>query len=138
MGQGDPPEQTGVGWLGAEDDEPKNDVVVVFIPSKTREDQPIDHVYWRDEAIRVMSHVFEGGATAMEGTGGWLDKEHGGQVQIEAVSIVVSFIAEGEWDEEAALQLRRFLHRMGREANQGEVAVYAKGQLRRIRRYDND
>ena len=125
-----------VNWLGAGGAEPKDTYVAVFVPSKTRDEQPLDHEYWRDEAMRTMSTLF-GGATAVAGFGGWLDQERGGKVKEEQISMVFSFIAEDEWNKANVLELRKFLHRMGREAEQGEIGVLVKDRFLRIRRYDD-
>ena len=69
--------------------ETRDGYVCVFIPSLTRDGAPIDHEYWRTEAIRVMSKLF-GGATSVNAFGGWLDDEGDGQVKEEPVSLVVS------------------------------------------------
>ena len=51
-------------WLGVEDESPRDFYVTLFIPSQTRDGEPLDHEYWRDAAVRVMSELF-GGATSM-------------------------------------------------------------------------
>ena len=82
-----------------------------------------------------LSRLF-GGATSVVGFGGWLDDERGGNVKEEQVSLVMSFTTADELNADNVLELRRFLHRMGREAQQGEVACYSGGRLMRIRSYD--
>jgi hypothetical protein len=118
-------------------DETRNESVCVYIPSRTRNGDLVDHEYWRTEAIRVMSKLF-GGATSVDAFGGWLDDEGDGQVKEEPVSLVVSFTCESQLIKPNVLQLRSFLHRMGREAQQGEVGVLVNGSFQRIRSFDHE
>lgn len=124
-------------WLGAEGANPKDAYVAVFIPSKERDGRPLDHEYWRNEAVKVMSGLF-GGATSVRGLGGWLDAEQDGKVKEEDISMVFSFFAEQEWNEENVLCLRDFLYRMGREAKQGAVGLHIMGKYLEIlsKRYE--
>jgi len=130
-----PTEGSPVSGIG--DLEPKDHYVCVFVPSLTRDGRPLNHPFWRDETVLAMSRLF-GGATAVEGVGGWLDKEQGDRIKREPVSIVVSFITSNEWNQENLLELRAFLHRMGREAEQGEIGILSDGVFERIRRFDNE
>ena len=122
--------------LGAGDKTPKNSYVAVFVPSRTRSGYDIDHASWVQEAVEVLSQLF-GGATAVEGFGGWFDEECG-QVLTERVSMVVSFISEEEWNRAKVRELRRFLHRMGRETEQGEVGLLVQNCFYRIVRFDDE
>lgn len=110
-------------------------MVTVFIPSQTRDGALLDHAIWRTEASRVMADLF-GGATAIEGDGAWCDDERNRVVKVERVSMVVSFMAKSSWNKESVAQLAKFLHRMGREAQQGEVGLIAGGEYFPIREFD--
>lgn len=51
----------------------------LIIPSADRDGQPIDHEYWREEALRLLAELF-GGATALPSAQGvWRDDERAGQ-----------------------------------------------------------
>ncbi len=117
--------------FGADKAEEKNEHVMVFVPSKTRDGRELDHTFWRNEAVRIMSTLF-GGATSVPGFGGWLDEKDGGKVKEEAISVVCSFISEDEWHLDNALEVKNFLYRMGREAEQGAVAFHARGRYMEI------
>ena len=55
-------------------------LLVLFIPSKDRSDQPIYQRYWIDEALIVLGTLF-GGATAFpQGKGVWRDDAQGGKL----------------------------------------------------------
>ena len=124
-------------WLGSGDLEPKDRFVAVFVPSKTRDGKPLNHDAWRDQMVYQMSKLF-GGATTVPAFGGWLDEERGGQVKQEAISMVGSFITADEWNEGNVFELKRFIHRMGREAQQGEIEVLLNGTFWRIRSFDSE
>lgn len=109
--------------------------MTVFIPSQTRDGAAVDHVFWRTEASTVMAGLF-GGATAVEGDGAWCDDERSGVVKVETVSMVVSFMANSSWNKETVPKLAKFLHRMGREAQQGEVGLIVGGEYFPIREFD--
>jgi hypothetical protein len=121
-------------WFGEPDLEPKSRHIVLFVPSLTRDGDSLNHEYWRDETVLLMSRLF-GGATAVQAYGGWLDEEYENRIKMEPVTAVVSFASEEECNINNAIDLRRFLHRMGREAQQGEVAVLVDGVLMRFQRF---
>jgi hypothetical protein len=129
-------ELTDIGQLlGALAGEPRDVNLTVFVPSETRDGVPIDHEFWRDETLRVMAKLF-GGATAVRGTGAWRDDERGAAVQLEYVSVVVSFTSDASWNPDTVKALGAFLHRMGRETSQGQVGVAINGQYLPIQKFD--
>jgi len=113
-------------WLGVEDVKLKREFLAVFVPSRTRDGDSIDHQRWRNETVRLMSGLF-GGATSLAAYGGWLDEERNDEIKEEGVSIVWSFYEREEWDEEAATQVRDFVYRMGGETKQGAVGLVLMG-----------
>jgi hypothetical protein len=106
----------------------------IYVPNKDRKGQEIGNQRkWVLEAIRLLSEI-NGGATAMPPVeGGWLNDE--GEIIWENPVVVYSFIRPDEFLQ-ALPELREFLHRMGRETNQGEVAVEFDGRFYRIRKFD--
>lgn len=104
---------------------------MVFVPSRTRDGkplvQPLDHAYWRTETVKALSTLF-GGATAVEGFGGWLDEARGDELKLEQNAIVGSFFSMSEdWTDDTVEELREFLYRMGRECRQGAVGFVVNG-----------
>ena len=124
-------------WLGADQYQEKDDYVAVFIPSQKRNGESLDHEYWCKEAVQTMSTLF-GGATSMKGLGGWRDDEFEKKIKQEPISIVFSFMNKNDWNKENVFALRKFLHRMGREAEQGEIGLYKSGKYIPIRNYDHE
>jgi hypothetical protein len=75
-----------------------------------------------------------GGATAMPPVeGGWLNDQ--GEIIWENPVLVYSFIRPDPFLSSLP-RLREFLHRMGRETNQGEIAFEFDGRFYRIRNFD--
>jgi hypothetical protein len=122
-------------WLGSMPGEPKDFVVTLFVPSQTRDGVPIDHDVWRDQAMEVMAGLF-GGATAIACQGAWRDDERGGAILMERNSTVQSYMAKSAWNKTTAAALAKFLHRMGRESSQGEIALVVNGVFFPIREFN--
>ena len=123
--------------LGAMGGDPRDFVVYVFVPSLSRKGDPIDHEKWRSETLCTMAELFQG-ATAVEGYGAWRDDLESGSIKQERVSIVASFMAEADWNNDTVPRLGRFLRRMGRETQQGEIGLIVKGQYFPIRDFDDE
>src|SRR5580704_8656335 len=71
---------------------------VLFIPSRTRTDEPVDQQYWVREALSVLGRLF-GGATAYpKGEGVWLDtaqdQEKGGKLLFDEPVVIQSYTSE--------------------------------------------
>jgi len=108
--------------------------ITIYIPNKDMNDKEIGtQRRWVLDAIRLLSEI-NGGATAIPVEGGWLNDE--GQIILEHPVIVYSFVAYPEAFLEHLPRLRAFLHLMGRETNQGEVAFEFDDRFYRIRQFD--
>ena len=53
----------------------------------------------------------------------WRDDERGGKVRYEEPTVVTCYADPTTMTDAARSRLRAFLHRLGREANQGEVGI---------------
>jgi hypothetical protein len=106
----------------------------VYIPNKDRDGQEIGNQRkWVLEAIRLLSEI-NGGATAMPPVeGSWLNDQ--GQIIWENPVVVYSFVRPDQFLSDLP-RLREFLHRLGRETNQGEIAFEFDGRFYRIRNFD--
>jgi len=86
-----------------------------------------------DEARKLLSQI-GGGATAYPpADGNWIDEE--GENLWEQTRIVFCYVYPDRLRAKSA-ELREFVHRFGRETNQGEVVVEFDGFFWRIRRFD--
>src|SRR5437588_7748607 len=103
----------------------------IYVPNKDRDGKEIGNQRkWVLEAIRLLSEINHG-ATAMPPVeGGWLSDQ--GEIIWENPVIVYSFIRPDEFLGNLP-RLREFMHRMGRETNQGEIAFELDGRFYRIR-----
>jgi hypothetical protein len=97
-------------------------LLVLFIPSGDRYDEPIDQEYWVEEALKVLGECF-GGATAFpQGRGVWRDDAQGGKLLLDEPVVIQCYTSEEAIEQQAA-RLRDFLTRMGAEARQGAVGL---------------
>jgi hypothetical protein len=95
-------------------------LLVLFIPSKDRSDQPIDQPYWVDEALKSLGEAF-GGATAFpQGRGVWRDDAQGGKLLFDEPVVIQCYTSEESLEREVD-RLRTFLVRLGTEGRQGAV-----------------
>ena len=110
--------------------------IVMFVPSVDRRGNPINQGYWMNEALTILGNCF-GGATAMPpGSGVWRDDSQEAQLKRDESVIVFCLAKLSDVTQGAVKKLRGFLHRMGRDGDQGEVGVVIEGQYYGIRNYD--
>ncbi len=106
-------------------------LLVLFIPSRDRSDQPIDQGYWVEEALKALGLMF-GGATAFpQGRGIWRDDAQGGKLLFDEPVVVQCYTSENRIEQKVS-ELRDFLHRMGREARQGAIGLVIDGDYLEI------
>ena len=106
----------------------------IYIPNKDKADQEFGtQRKWVLDAIALLSSI-NGGATAIPVEGGWVNDE--AKIILENPVVVYSYISDGERFLAALPRIREFLHRLGRETNQGEVACEFDTFFYRIRQFD--
>jgi hypothetical protein len=106
----------------------------VYVPNKDQNDHEIGNQRrWVLDAIALLSEI-NGGATAIPVEGGWLNDES--QIILEYPVIVYSYVTQPDRFLSDLPRLREFLHRLGRETNQGEVAFEFDDHFYRIRTFD--
>lgn len=98
--------------------------IAVIIPSTVDVDVAADTSAWVDEALALLSRLF-GGATAMEGLGGWLSATAG--LVKERVTRVYAFAEK--LDNEKIAEVYQFVARMRHELKQEAVAVEVDGEM---------
>jgi hypothetical protein len=97
-------------------------LLVLFIPSRDRADEPINQEYWVTEALAVLGGLF-GGATAFpQGRGVWRDDAQGGRLLFDEPVVIQCYTSVEVLDQRAD-DLKVFLYRMGREARQGAIGL---------------
>lgn len=71
-------------------------LLVLFIPSRDRNDRAIDQVHWVDEALSVLGTLF-GGATAFpQGRGVWRDDAQGGKLLFDEPVVIQCYRASNQ------------------------------------------
>jgi hypothetical protein len=108
----------------------------LFVPSVDREGQSIDQEFWREEALKSFGRLFRGATAFPPGRGVWRDDARGGELVFDDTVLVTSYVAPEALNEGALRELRRFLHRLGREGRQGEVGVVVGGSYYGITEFD--
>lgn len=109
---------------------------VLFVPSVTRSGEPIAHDYWVDQALETFARLFRGATAYPRGYGRWRDDERGGLIVADEPTVVTCYAAPDDITDDALARLRAFLHRLGQEAQQGEVGIVFDGHYYGITEYD--
>jgi hypothetical protein len=110
-------------------------LIVVFVPGKDRDGQPVDQDYWVNEVLQALGRLFRGATAYPRGKGVWRDDRRGGALLTEEPVIVFSYAAAADLTAAALAELYRTFSRMGREARQGEIGVVIDGTYYGITEY---
>jgi len=122
-------------WLGSS--QPAGTlIIVIFVPSKDRDGNDIDHDFWVTAALETLGRLFRGATAYPRARGVWRDDERGGALRYEEPTIITCYADPKAMTDASRSQLRAFLHRLGRETNQGEVGIVIGNQYYGITKYD--
>lgn len=100
----------------------------VYVPSRTKDDLPINQRLWMEKALRVLAELGGGGATAaMALEGVWIDRTQNTVLKDNPI-IVYSFV-DGDVLINNIDKLKSFLYSMGRENSQDAVAFEFDGNF---------
>ena len=103
-------------------DKRESTLLVLFIPSRDRDERAIDQERWVTAALEFLGRQF-GGATAFpQGRGVWRDDRRGGRLVFDEPVIVNCYTSEAAL-EAGADELRAFLVEMGTQTAQGAVGL---------------
>jgi len=111
--------------------------ITVFIPSVDREHRPIGQEVWAEECLATLGSLFRGATAFPPGRGVWRDDSEEGRLVFDDTVLITSYVDPEALTDETLTRLRKFLHRLGREANQGEVGVVIGGQYYGIPEFDS-
>ncbi len=107
--------------------QPKGQRFAIYIPNKTRHGKSVAQSAWIDEGLRLLANIC-GGASAMPPIqGAWLNPQTGQLITEEPV-VIYSYI-EPETFALRLGELRSFIHRLGLETNQGQMAFEFDGEF---------
>jgi len=102
--------------------------LLVFVPTVDREGRKLRGQSWTRRVLETLGRLFRGATAYPQGQGVWRDDEAGGRLVYDETTIVFSYVAAEDMTDDAMLELRAFLRRMGREAKQGEVGLVLEGR----------
>jgi hypothetical protein len=119
--------------LGALDEGPR-ERVSLYLPSRDAHGNPVDTALWVAEAEALLTRL-AGGATVLPPSAGTWRPGPGEALVREQVVQAYAF-ATAQAIADGLPLLRAFLHRLGRETGQGEVACEIGGLLFRICDFD--
>jgi hypothetical protein len=98
----------------------------IYVPNKDRDGAPVDQATWIDAALQLLTEI-AGGATAMPPvTGAWRNPQTG-RVVIEEPVVVYAYVKPTPFV--ARLPDMAAEQRMGRETNQGAIALEFDGNF---------
>jgi hypothetical protein len=109
----------------------KDELVVIYIPSADRDGASLGkevQIHWVRESLRALGKTLGGGTAFPRGLGVWRDDERGGNLVWDKPVIVQCYTTSTDLDA-AGEEIIKFAKRMGRETNQGAVALIAKGRF---------
>ena len=116
--------------------EASSQVLTLYLPDKDKKGREVPaHETWVKDALGLLARV-GGGATCLWGEGSWKNKPEDEPI-IERTAVVYTYVDPKPFLAELP-RLRKFLHRFGRETNQGEVVVEFDSLFYRIRKYDKE
>jgi hypothetical protein len=122
-------------WLGAS--QPVGTLIIVlFVPSQDRDGNQLDHELWVSRALETLGTLFRGATAYPRARGVWRDDERGGTLRYEEPTIVTCYADPRAMTRSAQSRLRAFLHRLGRETNQGEVGIVIADKYYGITKFD--
>jgi hypothetical protein len=111
-----------------------SECLTLHIPSRDSDGNPIDQAPWIGEALAVLAQIGGRAITLPPVEAAWLNPETGRLIQD---SVVLAYTHVDPERFEASLGwLRGFLHRLGHETNQTEVAFEFADRLYKIRDFD--
>src|SRR5260370_14628417 len=109
--------------------------LTLYIPNQDKDGQILSNQeQWVREARQLLTAIGGGATSLPPADGNWLN-EATGTVLWEQTRIVYCFILPDRFRAQIK-ELRSFLHRFGRETNQGEVVVEFDDRFYRIRAFD--
>src|SRR5262245_18153703 len=111
--------------------------ITLFVPSVDRNGKPIPQDKWREEALRVFGRLFRGATAFPPGRGVWRDDAGQGELVFDDNVLVTSYVAPKLLTDAALRELRKFLHRLGRQTRQGEVGIIIGGSYYGITEFDD-
>lgn len=125
---------------------PSTQQLTLYIPNRDKDGREVKHFRsWVKEAQKVLTIIGRGSTMMPPADGTWLsqekdidtiDKLDNEDILWEKTTVIYTYIYPDRFEKNLK-SLREFLHRFGRETNQGEVVFELAGEFFRIREYDS-
>jgi hypothetical protein len=119
--------------LGALDEGPR-ERVCLYLPSRDAQGNPVDTAPWIAEAEALLTRLAGGATVLPPSVGAWRPSPEEALMREQVVQAYAFATTQAIAD--GLPLLRAFLHRLGRETGQREVACEIGGLLFRIRDFD--
>jgi hypothetical protein len=108
-------------------------VVITYLPNKGKHGKEFDVEPWETEALKLQGRLFRG-ATSYPSRGSYRQSDEAGavsdqSVMIERTRMVVSFVAEKDFNEDAVREVGAFMKRFKRRTRQDSVALVVDGEM---------
>lgn len=109
---------------------------ILFVPSRDKNGVELaDHHQWVEAAAKLMGRLFGGSTIMPPARGAWLNPETD-ELIMEDVVLVHSYTESAQATEPDVLEeIGRFVHRLGKETNQGEIGIVLNNVFHRIRNF---
>jgi hypothetical protein len=110
--------------------------LTLYIPNKDKNGKQIKNLNrWIKEAQKILTYIGNGATSLPPADGAWLNPDNS-EIIWGKTRIIYTYIEPDKFEENFR-SLREFLHRFGRETNQGEVVLEFDGRFYRIQKYDS-
>ena len=107
----------------------------LYVPDKDKDGTEVaDNERWVKQAREVLSRIGRGCMALPPGDGTW--EKESGEIIWEKTTLVYCFVDPDRFEANVK-NLRAFLHRFGRETNQGEVVVEFDGRFYHIEKFED-
>ena len=100
---------------------------VIYIPNRVRDGAPVDQATWIDAALRLLTDIAVGATARLPVTRAWRNPQTG-QVVIKEPVVIYAYVRPAPFVARLP-ELVAFVRRMGRETNQGAIALEFDGNF---------
>jgi hypothetical protein len=104
------------------------DLLVLFVSSHDRDQQPIDQDEWVNRALQFLGTTFHGATAFPKARGVWRDDERGGRLVFDE-PVVIQCYTTVKIIQSKVTELGDFLREMGEQTRQGAVAFVINNEF---------
>ena len=107
-------------------------IVITYLPNKDKDGKEFDVEPWETEALKLQGRLFRGATSYPSRSYRQSDESGevtGEGVMIERTRMVVSFVAEKDFNQEAIKAVGAFMRRFKRQTRQDSVALVVDGEM---------